>query len=99
MSEAGCPVCAESLGRLDVLFAAVEQFARGRAVAVGELAAVIGDALAVLGTAAGEVAYLELDATGGGPGPGWFAELDQAKARAAAAIRAACPCAPLRGDT
>lgn len=48
MGEAGCPVCAESLARLDVTCAVVEQPARGAVVvAVPELEAAVVDAIEV----------------------------------------------------
>ncbi len=87
MSEKGCPLCAEALNRLDVACALVEQAAKGADLAeVPELTAAAAGMVSVLGVEV-EVA--------GPPGeqlPRFVAQLDQAKAGAAAAIRAACPC-------
>jgi hypothetical protein len=88
MVAAGCPLCAESLNRLDVACSLVEQAARGADLtAVPELAAAVAGAVDVLGVQVDVLEPAEHQV------PRFVAALDQAKAAAAAAIRAACPCA------
>jgi hypothetical protein len=85
---AGCPLCAESLNRLDVACALVEQAVRGAyRTGVRELPAAVAGVVGVLGV------EVEIGDEAGPGTPAFLAQLDQAKAGAAAAVRAACPCA------
>ncbi len=87
MSEAGCPLCAEALNRIDVACALVEQAAQG---------ADLARAPEHTGAAARVVSVLGVEVEVAGPPgeqlPRFVAQLDQVKAGAAAAIRGACPC-------